>query len=78
MQKSMSLVREKINEITFEYDREDRALKAIESIYTLCCSRDGWSVSKMEKSKLGRAFLDIAEVYGEHAPMCREKFREID
>ena len=50
--KSMQLVREKIQEITFEHDREDRALKAIEIIYTLCCSRDGWSVNKMEKTKL--------------------------
>ncbi len=78
MKKSMSLVRKKINEITFEYDREGRALKAIEEIYSLCCSRDGWSVEKMEKTKLGNAFLDIAEFYGEHAPQCREKFRGID
>jgi hypothetical protein len=76
--KSMQLVREKIQEITFEHDREDRALKAIEIIYTLCCSRDGWSVNKMEKTKLGNAFLDIAEFYGEHAPQCRENFRNTD
>ncbi len=38
--RSMKLVREKINQITFEHDREDRALKAIEKIYTLVCSRD--------------------------------------
>ncbi len=74
--RSMQLVREKIQEITFEYDREDRALKAIEKIYMLVCSRDGWSISKMEKTKLGRAFIDIAEFYGEHAPECRSNFRK--
>lgn len=74
--RSMQLVREKIQEITFEYDREDRALKAIEKIYTLVCSRDSWSISKMEKTKLGRAFIDIAEFYGEHAPECRSNFRK--
>jgi len=73
--RSMSLVREKIQGITFEYDREDRALKAIEKIYMLVCSRDSWSISKMEKTKLGRAFIDIAEFYGENTPESRTKFR---
>ena len=72
----MQKVRSEINKLTFEYDREDRALKAIEKIYTLVCSRDSWSISKMEKTKLGRAFIDIAEFYGEHAPQCRENFRK--
>ena len=73
--RSMKLVREKINQLTFEYDREDRALKAIEKIYTLVCSRDCRSIEIMEKSKLGEAFILIAEFYGENAPECRRKFR---
>ena len=72
----MQKVRSEINKLTFEYDREDRALKAIEKIYILVCSRDSWSISKMEKTKLGRAFIDIAEFYGEHAPECRQNFRK--
>ena len=75
--KSMQNVRDGINGITFEYDREDRALKAIEKIYMLVCSRDRWSISKMEKTKLGMAFIDIAEFYGEHAPECRSNFRKL-
>jgi hypothetical protein len=74
--KSMQNVRDGINGITFQYDREDRSLKAIEAIYMLVCSRDSWSLSKMEKTKLGKAFIDIAEWYGETAPSCYSNFRK--
>jgi hypothetical protein len=51
-------------------------LKAVEAIYSLVCSRDSWSLSKMEKTKLGKAFIDIAEWYGETAPACYSNFRK--
>ena len=73
--RSMQKVRFEINKLTFEYDREDRALKAIELIYSLCCSRDYDGLDAMQQTKLGKAFLDIAEVYGENAPACRKDFR---
>lgn len=72
----MMKVRKAINDITLEYDREDRALKAIEEIYRLVCSRDYRSISIMNATKLGKAFIDIAEEYGEKAPCCRSDFRK--
>ena len=74
--KSMQNVRDGISGITFEYDREERSLKAIETIYMLVCSRDCRSLQIMEKTKLGKAFIDIAEWYGETAPACYSSFRK--
>jgi hypothetical protein len=73
--RSMQLVREQIKKITLEHDKEDRALRAIEVIFMLVCSRDYGCLEKMDQTKLGKAFIDIAEFYGENAPECREKFR---
>jgi hypothetical protein len=73
--RSMQLVREQINKITLEHDKEDRALRAIEVIFMLVCSRDYGCLEKMDQTKLGKAFIDIAEFYGENAPECRGKFR---
>ena len=73
--RSMKKVREVIKQTTLEHGREDRALKAIELIYSLVCSRDSRTIDIMGSTKLGKAFIDIAEVYGENAPACRKDFR---
>ena len=60
----MKKLRELINNIGFEYEREDKAVKAIEIIFNLVASRDFRGIKKLSQTKLGSAFLDIAEEYG--------------
>ena len=55
-----------INDMSFEYEKEEKALKAIEAIFSLVASRDFNKMKKLSKTKLGSAFLDIAEEYGEN------------
>jgi hypothetical protein len=47
--RSMQLVREQIKKITLEHDKEDRALRAIEVIFMLVCSRDYGCLEKMDQ-----------------------------
>ena len=53
-----------INEMSFEYEKEEKALKSIEAVFSLVASRDFNKMKKLSKTKLGSAFLDIAEEYG--------------
>ena len=52
----MKELKKLINEMSFEYEKEEEAIKGIEAIF------DG--MKKLSKTKLGSAFLDIAEEYG--------------
>ena len=61
----MKRLREEINKNGFEYDREKKALEAIETIFSLVASRDSIHLRRLTKTKLGSAMLDIAECYGE-------------
>ena len=56
---------EEINKNGFEYDREKKALAAIDAIFSLVGSRDFIHLRRLTKTKLGSAMLDIAECYGE-------------
>ncbi len=60
----MKELRKLINNIGFEYEREDKAVKAIEIIFNLVATRDFEGMEKLTHTKLGSAFLDIAEEYG--------------
>lgn len=62
--KKMKKLKELVNQIGFEYEREDKAVKAIEIIFNLVASRDFDGMKKLTQTKLGSAFLDIAEEYG--------------
>jgi hypothetical protein len=53
-----------INEMGFEYEREEKAIKAIEAVFGLVATRDFSGMKKLSQTKLGSAFLDIAEEYG--------------
>ena len=55
-----------INDMSFEYEKEEKALKAIEAIFSLVASRDMRRLKRLSRTKLGSAFLDIAEEYGEN------------
>tara|TARA_R110000868_G_scaffold404019_1_gene681798 strand:+ start:336 stop:659 length:324 start_codon:yes stop_codon:yes gene_type:complete len=55
-----------INDMTFEYEKEKKALEAIETIFSLVASRDRRGLRRLARTKLGSAFLDIAEEYGEN------------
>ena len=61
----MKRLREQINEAGFHNNREDKAVKAIEEIFSLVASRDFDGMHLLTKTKLGSAMLDLAEVYGE-------------
>ena len=61
----MKRLREKIKAAGFTYEREDKAVKAIEEIFSLVASRDFDGMHLLTKPKLGSAMLDLAEVYGE-------------
>ena len=61
----MKRLREKIKAAGFTYEREDKAVKAIEEIFSLVGSKDFAGLRKLTKTKLGSAMLDLAEVYGE-------------
>ena len=54
-----------INDMSFEYEKEEKALKAIEAIFSLVASRDMRNLKRLSRTKIGSAFLDIAEEYGE-------------
>jgi len=54
-----------INEMSFEYEKEEKALKSIEAIFSLVASRDMRNLKRLSRTKIGSAFLDIAEEYGE-------------
>jgi hypothetical protein len=60
----MKDLRKLINRMGFEYEREEKAIKAIEAIFNLVASRDFNGMHKLTETKLGSAFLDIAEEYG--------------
>jgi len=61
----MKRLKEEINKNGFEYDREKKALEAIDTIFSLVGSRDFTGLRRLTKTKLGSAMLDIAECYGE-------------
>ena len=61
----MKRLREQINEAGFHNNREDKAVKAIEEIFSLVATRDFHGMHLLTKTKLGSAMLDLAEVYGE-------------
>ena len=61
----MKRLREQIKAAGFTYEREDKAVKAIEEIFSLVGSRDFAGLRKLTRTKLGSAMLDLAEVYGE-------------
>ena len=60
----MKDLRKLINRMGFEYEREEKAIKAIEAVFSLVASRDFDGMRKLTETKLGSAFLDIAEEYG--------------
>ena len=61
----MKRLREEVKNAGFTYEREDKAVKAIEEIFSLVASRDFDGMHMLTKTKLGSAMLDLAEVYGE-------------
>ena len=61
---NMKKLRQLINEMGFEYEREEKAIKGIEAIFSLVASRDFSGMRKLSQTKMGSAFLDIAEEYG--------------
>ena len=61
----MKRLRKQINEAGFYNNREDKAVKAIEDIFSLVATRDFDGMRILAKTKLGSAMLDLAEVYGE-------------
>ena len=61
----MKRLREQIKAAGFTYEREDRAVKAIEEIFSLVATRDFNGMRILSKTKLGSAMLDLAECYGE-------------
>ena len=72
----MEKLRKKINDLSFEYEKEAKAVVAIETIFSLVASRDLSNLRKMNDTKLGSAMLDIAEVYGENTQGCISSFRK--
>ena len=61
----MKKLREEVKNAGFTYEREDKAVKAIEEIFSLVATRDFDGMRILAKTKLGSAMLDLAEVYGE-------------
>ena len=72
----MKELRKKINDLSFEHEKEAKAVVAIETIFSLVASRDLRNLRKMNDTKLGSAMLDIAEVYGENTQGCISNFRK--
>ena len=64
-------LKKEINKNGFEYEREKKALEAIETIFSLVASRDSIHLRRLTKTKLGSAMLDIAECYGEFTEATR-------
>jgi len=61
----MKRLREEVKNAGFTYEREDKAVKAIEEIFSLVATKDFDGMHRLTKTKLGSAMLDLAEVYGE-------------
>ena len=61
----MKKLREEVKNAGFTYEREDKAVKAIEEIFSLVATRDFDGMRILAKTKLGSAMLDLAECYGE-------------
>ena len=61
----MKRLREEVKNAGFTYEREDKAVKAIEEIFSLVATRDFDGMRILAKTKLGSAMLDLAECYGE-------------
>ena len=61
----MKRLREQIKAAGFTYEREDKAVKAIDQIFRLVATKDFDGMHRLTKTKLGSAMLDLAEVYGE-------------
>ena len=61
----MKRLRKQINEAGFYNNREDKAVKAIEEIFSLVATKDFDGMRLLSRTKLGSAMLDLAEVYGE-------------
>ena len=60
----MKKLKNLINEMGFAYEREEKVIQAIELIFSVVASRDFHGMRKLTETKLGSAFLDIAEEYG--------------
>lgn len=60
----MKKLKNLINEMGFAYEREEKVIDAIELIFNVVASRDFHGMRKLTETKLGSAFLDIAEEYG--------------
>ena len=61
----MQRLKEEVYKVGFAHERQDRAVKAIEEIFSLVATRDFNGMRILSKTKLGSAMLDLAEVYGE-------------
>ena len=61
----MQRLKEEVYKVGFAHERQDRAVKAIEEIFSLVATRDFNGMRILAKTKLGSAMLDLAEVYGE-------------
>ena len=61
----MKRLKEEVYKVGFAHERQDRAVKAIEEIFSLVATRDFHGMDLLTKTKLGSAMLDLAEVYGE-------------
>ena len=61
----MKRLKEEVYKVGFAHERQDRAVKAIEEIFSLVATRDFDGMHLLTKTKLGSAMLDLAEVYGE-------------
>ena len=61
----MIKLKDEINKNGFEYEREKKALEAIETIFSLVGTKDFAGLRRLTKTKLGSAMLDLAECYGE-------------
>ena len=61
----MKRLKEEVYKVGFAHERQDKAVKAIEDIFSLVATRDFHGMDLLTKTKLGSAMLDLAEVYGE-------------
>ena len=61
----MQRLKEEVYKAGFANERQEKAVKAIEQIFSLVATRDFDGMRILTKTKLGSAMLDLAEVYGE-------------
>ena len=61
----MQRLKEEVYKVGFANERQEKAVKAIEQIFSLVATRDFHGMHLLTKTKLGSAMLDLAEVYGE-------------